>query len=36
MIGSEKSTEHRQRNEKICRTHQESIRSESIDQQGEN
>ena len=21
MIGSEKSTEHRQRNEKICRTH---------------
>ena len=30
MIGSEKSTEHRQRNETICRTHRESIRSERI------
>ena len=28
MIGSEKSTEHRQRNEKVCQTHRESIRSE--------
>ena len=28
MIGSEKSTEHRPRNEKICRTHRESTRSE--------
>ena len=28
MIGSEKSMEHRQRNEKICQTHQESIGSE--------
>ena len=25
MIGSEKSTERRQRNEKICRTHRESV-----------
>ena len=31
MIGSEKSTKHRQRNEKICRTHRESIRSEYIE-----
>ena len=28
MIGLEKSTEHRQRNEKIYRTHRESMKSE--------